>query len=225
MKANRRKKRVSGGGTDTVSKALVAKTPAKRIHTNGRAATGAQLARMGAGEIPAYVTLAEIKAAREHATAQGRILIGLLWGTGCRISEALDLRVANLDANYRTVQLVTLKRKKPMSRIVPVLGDEYFPQLLGWCHTNQRYGADRVFTWRRAYASRMITAALVAAGVERGRARPHAIRHGHAVHAIKNRTPLNHIQRMLGHASLMTTGIYLQVTAVDIRDAQKGVEW
>jgi site-specific recombinase XerD len=48
------------------------------------------------------------------------------------------------------------------------------------------------------------------AGVRRRFARPHQLRHAHAVELAREGVPLNVIQRQLGHANLGTTSIYLQ---------------
>jgi site-specific recombinase XerC len=50
-----------------------------------------------------------------------------------------------------------------------------------------------------------------AAGITR-RVTPHALRHSIAVHYLQGGAPVNFVQGLLGHASLATTGKYLQLT-------------
>jgi integrase len=68
-------------------------------------------------------------------------------------------------------------------------------------------------------------AALLDAGVDRPRAHPHALRHGHGVHAVLNGVPVNVIQRAFGHALVSTTSIYLAVTGEDVRKAYDKIDW
>ncbi len=190
------------------------------------AAAGALVAAASSSEIPDYVELAEVQAARaaDGVPQSARVLVGFLWATGARISEAIALRVRDLDTREQMATLVTLKRRKRTTRRVPVQ-PLYFAEVLGWIYERKAAGDDLVFPWKRRNASYLVKRALVAAGVEDERAHPHALRHGHAIHALKNGVGVNYIQRMLGHASISSTSIYLRVTAADIREAHRGVEW
>jgi len=49
-------------------------------------------------------------------------------------------------------------------------------------------------------------------------ATPHSFRHSIAVHYLVNGAPITFVQRLLGHASLATTGIYTQLTDRVARD-------
>ena len=64
---------------------------------------------------------------------------------------------------------------------------------------------------------------MLAAGIPDQQAHPHAIRHGHAVAAIKAGVPLPILQQQFDHASIATTAIYLQMTIEDRKQAYKGV--
>ena len=48
---------------------------------------------------------------------------------------------------------------------------------------------------------------------------PHKLRHSFACMMLRNGADLNCLQRMLGHTRLDTTGVYLQATAEDLREA------
>ncbi len=184
------------------------------------------IAQASAGELPLYVRRDEVHRALEQLAEEpeAHALIWFLWITGCRISEALGLRVGDLDFRGRVVKLATLKRRKPEQRMVPVPGE-----LLGELAvlTRERKLDDgQVFPWRgRTQAWFVVSSALQAAGVEPERATPRALRHGHACHAVSNRVPLNIIQRALGHSSIAVTSIYLRVTGEDVREAYAAVEW
>lgn len=205
------------------------------------------------GDLPVYVTKEEIQRARGEYGAAGAVpgrppaelaaLIGFLWATGARISEALAVTPGSFDVEQSTVRLPTLKRRrkdgtgrlKTAARVVP-LPPKYLAEVLAVI-VRQRQTQTKLFdpeddpalrpVWNigRKWAWHKVHRALMAAGVEGARARPHAIRHGHAVHAVLHGVPLNLIQRQLGHASIVTTAIYLRVTAQDVREAYGRFEW
>jgi integrase len=181
------------------------------------------------GELGAYVTIEEVHRARALARSPVRELIGFLWVTGARISEALAVRMSNLDIHHQAATVATLKRRKPTARTCPVPG-EYFAELLGLVvariDVNSNVNPNvRLFPLSRSWAFELIRRALLAAGVDRARARPHALRHGHAHHSIRAGVSLNLIQRQLGHSDIRTTSRYLRATAEDVRRVYKGIPW
>jgi site-specific recombinase XerD len=188
------------------------------------------------GDLPEYITQAEIRRAfdearndDQHCTA---VLLGFLWATGARVSEALALTPADLDVDRRMVRLPTLKRRRKdgsgrktsAARVVAVAGNWLTP-VLGYIVESATGPHERVFPIGRQHAWRLISHALRAAGVESGRAKCHAIRHGHAVHAVLSGVPLNILQRQLGHASIVNTAIYLRVTGQDVRESYDRFAW
>jgi integrase/recombinase XerD len=184
----------------------------------------AALARTTSGELPAYVTKDEVDRALELLGDRVHAFVRALWLTGGRVSEVLGLKVADLDLRARTAHLATLKRRKPTVRAVP-LPTGYLGELALLVNTEGLKAGDRLFPWSRNRAFEIVRDVLVAAGVDRERAHPHALRHGHAVHAVLAGVPLNIVQRQLGHALISTTSIYLAVTGEDVRRAYERIDW
>lgn len=154
-----------------------------------------------------------------------RALIELLYATGLRVSELVQLRPADLhlDAGY-----LTTMGKGRKQRMVP-FGDEaaawvsrYLrdgrPALLGRRTSPRLFvnargggvGITRVGFWKilRSY------------GVGLGLARqisPHVLRHSFATHLLERGADLRAIQMMLGHADLSTTQIYTHILDARMR--------
>ena len=158
----------------------------------------------------------------DHTTARGlrdRAMIELLYATGLRVSELVQLRPGDV---HLEAAFLTCTGKGDKQRVVPI-GDEaadwvnqYLrrgrPVLLG-ARTSPRLfvnarrggpGLSRVGFWKilRAYGRR--------AGV-RGALSPHVLRHSFATHLLERGADLRAIQMMLGHADLSTTQIYTHV--------------
>ena len=169
-----------------------------------------------------YVTRDEVTRAieltgRKPSHARIGLFLRFLWLTGCRVSEALGASSEHLDTGLGVVRLRTLKKKKETWRALPLPAD-FMASLAD-------LGPGPLFPWSRAHAYKLVRHALEAAGVDAPRAHPHAIRHGHGVHATRNNVPLNVLQRVFGHASIATTGVYLQVTGKDVSRYYDSVVW
>lgn len=186
--------------------------------------------------IPRYVTAAQIAAARlatdliDSSRAKRlqafrlRVLLGVLWTTGARISEVLALRAVDVDWKMGIISIQTLKRRKAMRRTLP-LPSETLTELSTLGVLGDVRGHERFFPFERAQAHALISRVLLAVGVPPESARPHAIRHGHALHLISSGVPLNLIQQQLGHSSIVTTSHYLTATGDDLKRAYQAVKW
>lgn len=132
--------------------------------------------------------------------------------SGARISEALSVLPSGIDPDRRIVSLVTLKRRKPVVREVP-LPDE----LIGALSLLADGREGRLWGWSRTTAWRHVQEALTAAGMRGLLAMPKALRHGFAVAAFQARVPPHLVQKWMGHASMRTTAIYGDVSGPDER--------
>jgi integrase/recombinase XerD len=153
-----------------------------------------------------------------------RALIELLYATGLRVSELVQLRVADLNLE---VAYLTCIGKGGKQRMVPI-GDEaatwirrYItsarPELVKGRSTarlfvNARGGKalSRVGFWKilKQYARK--------AGLGTSLS-PHVLRHSFATHLLDRGADLRAIQLMLGHADLSTTQIYTHVLEARLR--------
>jgi len=148
--------------------------------------------------------------------ARDAAVLGLLYGAGLRISEALGLKRSDQPSRNGNVVVVTGKGGK--MRRLPVLPvvSEAIDRYLVLCPHVQDDG-DPLFLGAKGGPLRP---RLIQLAVERLRgvlglpdsATPHALRHSFATHLLARGGDLRTIQELLGHASLSTTQMY---TAVD----------
>jgi site-specific recombinase XerD len=94
-----------------------------------------------------------------------------------------------------------------------------------WHEARPECEHDCVFTtqWgarlgRRGIGS-AVRRALAGAGIEKPGMALHTLRHSFACLMVRNGADLSCLQRMLGHSRLDTTGVYLDATAEDLREA------
>ena len=157
-----------------------------------------------------------------------RALFELIYSSGLRCQEALDLRTS--DVNFESSE-VRVKGKGRKVRVIPVGGEAL--------HALERYLQDgrtrlilagtledHVFvskTGRPLSASdvqRRLGRYLRIAGAPAGTS-PHTLRHSFATHLLEGGADLRSIQEMLGHASLSTTQVYAHVSAAHLRKAYR----
>jgi len=149
-------------------------------------------------------------------------LLTFMLMTGARRSEVLSLRWADVDLMGKTVRFVAAKGHK--TRVVP-LAERPAAELSSWREVRPASDHDYVFTaksgarlGRRGLAT-ALQRALKAGGVGKPGTTPHKLRHSFACLMLRSGVDLNCLQRMLGHSRLDTTGVYLQATAEDLRQA------
>jgi integrase/recombinase XerC len=156
--------------------------------------------------------------------ARDAAVLGLLYGAGLRISEALSLSRAR--APIGTVDRVTIVGKGGKSRTVPVIEPvrRLIASYLALCPYDLSGGP--LFVGARGGP---LSPRIVQLAVQRMRgalglpdsATPHALRHSFATHLLGRGGDLRTIQELLGHASLSTTQIYTAVDKARLLDAYR----
>jgi integrase/recombinase XerD len=170
-----------------------------------------------------YLTPAErarfIVAARACPRAELRTFCLTLAYTGCRISEALSVRVRAVEPGAGFIALRSLKRRKRavVIREVPVPAD--LLNEIETAHGISEAPPDRrLWPWSRSRAWQLVKIIMTEAGIAPGiHATPKGLRHGFGIHAISSGIPINLVQRWLGHARMETTAIYLQAMGQEER--------
>lgn len=156
-----------------------------------------------------------LDAARQQRREAELFCLTLAW-TGARISEVLALTPVAFDLERGVVAIETLKRRRSgIVREVP-LPDWLTKRLDRAYRLRQRQASGagaqtRLWPWCRQTGWRIIKAVMRAAEVPAPCAMPKALRHGFAVAGLQVLIPPHLIQRWLGHASIRTTAIYMDV--------------
>ncbi len=176
-------------------------------------------------DLRGYLRPPEIKTLIENTgNLRDRLILWLLWASGCRLSELLMLTVEDISLKDKALYMWTLKRREGnrFQRIVLVDG----------------VTIDMIIRYLEAYhittgklfriSDRRVRQIVYEVGVRSGLSRvgskklhPHHFRHSHAVAWVRaNPTMegLRKLQMRLGHASIGTTAHYLQFAFSEQRD-------
>jgi integrase/recombinase XerC len=157
--------------------------------------------------------------------ARDAAVLGLLYGAGLRISEALAIK--RVDAPIGARDALTVIGKGRKTRSVPVLaavahGIEAYLTLCPYPLPQQ----GPLFVGAKGGP---LSPRIIQLAVERLRgalglpatATPHALRHSFATHLLARGGDLRTIQELLGHASLSTTQIYTAVDSTRLLEAYR----
>ena len=163
---------------------------------------------------------AQDSASEDWVGARDWAVLLLLYGSGLRISEALDLTAEALPLT--DILRVTGKRSKV--RIVPLLPQvrQTIEHYIDLCPHVMAAGQP-IFRGKRGGP---LSPNLIRRVVQQARGKlgisdtitPHALRHSFATHLLAGGADLRSLQELLGHASLSSTQVYTAVDAAHLLD-------
>ena len=153
-----------------------------------------------------------------------RALLELLYATGARVSEAVQLDVDDVVHG----DVLRVRGKGSKERIVPI--GSYARAALDAYVTRTRpelsrrgHATPRLFLGARgAPLSRQSAWLIIQRAAERAQltahVSPHTMRHSFATHLLQGGADVRVVQELLGHASVATTQIYTHVSIDALRD-------
>lgn len=173
---------------------------------------------LDSGEVQAVFK--DLKADTVH-NARDLALLSLLYNTGARVQELVDLDIGNLRLEVPCHVKLTGKGNK--ERIVPIHKEtadslsRYFDMRTGDGVSSKtaflngkgaritRFGVSHIIKTRVAAAARH-KASLIGRKIT-----PHTFRHTTALHLIQSKADISVVKEWLGHASIKTTSLYVEI--------------
>jgi len=146
----------------------------------------------------------------------------MLYFTGCRISEALNMKVKDIDFSSGAATFRSLKqRRDDVYRQVP-LSDDYLSSLddafdLRILQKRSKPRNSYIWGWNRKHGYSVIKDIMSKAELTGIQATPKGLRHGFAIACLDKGLPLNMVQKWMGHSSIETTAIYANATGKEER--------
>lgn len=142
-------------------------------------------------------------------------VLEILFGTGLRVSEVSNIKPENIDL---VNGLIKITGKGNKERIIPICDKEIKQALKEYSNTFQAKNSESNYFFVNRHDSRlseqsirfMIKKICVEAKLE-NHITPHMFRHSIATLLLENGVDIIYIQSLLGHSSISTTQIYIQV--------------
>jgi integrase/recombinase XerD len=176
--------------------------------------------------LPKFLNRAEIESLLLVPDVSGEIglrdraVLELMYACGLRVSEAVDLKISDIELD---AGILTCRGKGSKTRKVPI-GTSAVEWLKSYLVLRRKKDGieiqnlfvtslgkpvtrQMIFNFIREYAEKI--------GLEG--VSPHTLRHSFATHLIQNAADVRSVQQMLGHADISTTQIYTHITDSHLR--------
>jgi integrase/recombinase XerD len=182
--------------------------------------------------LPVVLNIDEVRSiisALAH-TPQNHAFFSLVYSCGLRLSEAMNVKPADIDGDRQSIHIHHGKGAK--DRVIPLpestlkILREYWKShrnpdwLFPALGRDGKKGPTAERPVRAVTVQGALRRAVVRIGIKK-RVTPHTFRHSYATHMIEAGVPVRHVQECLGHASLASVMIYLHVTSHGKEDSRR----
>jgi integrase/recombinase XerC len=148
-----------------------------------------------------------------------KIVMQLLYNTGMRLSELINLKESQIDYSYHQIKVLGKGNKE---RIIPV-NTELLNSLKLYVDAKPEGAVENIFVSvkgkqlqpRYVYGFVRENLGLVTTVKKKS---PHVLRHSFATHLMNNGAELNAVKELLGHSSLAATQIYTHNTIEKLKE-------
>jgi len=155
-------------------------------------------------------------------TEQEKLCVLILYSTGIRLSELINLQWQSIDLSNRTLSITgkgNKMRKAPLT-------DELLIILRNCKENINPQSTDYLITTKKGEKSypvmiQRIVKKLLSLISTESKLSPHILRHSFATHLLNRGADINAIKELLGHSSLKATEIYTHTTIESLRNIYK----
>lgn len=177
-------------------------------------------------KLPMVLTEVEARAVLEAAThsrngLRDHLMVDLLLRTGLRESELLGLTPESLQEDQSALFLKVIG-KGAKERRIPIVSRDLVRSVRKYAKDISDGG--RLFDMTARNVRKLVAAIGKRAGLHKP-LHPHALRHTAATLYLRKGVNLESVRRILGHESLATTQLYLQLTDDDVAEDLARAKW
>ncbi len=181
-------------------------------------------------KLPRTLTSRELSMVKEAASCSEdpvtNLVVTMILDTGLRVSELCELSLSDIDLHDHSAMVIDGKGGK--DRLV-LFTQATVARILAWLPLREARSpqGEHLLVTKAGTAlqsrtiQRMMDRLADEAGVPRGRLTPHVLRHNFATGLLERGADLVSIQRLLGHASIATTRVYLEISDQTLREIYK----
>jgi len=171
-------------------------------------------------KLPLVLSKSQIKEMIEKTdNIKHKLIIELLYSTGMRLSEILNLEVNDINFEDLTVRIRQGKGCKDRITIISKNTAEKIKNL---------FVSGRIFNGRHGkYSSMSVQMVIKKAAKHAGinsKVSPHVLRHSFATHLLEQGVDIRYIQKLLGHERLETTQIYTHVSNSNLKNIKSPLD-
>lgn len=146
----------------------------------------------------------------------------MLYYTGCRLNECLNITYDKFDFSEKGVFIETLKRRKSgVFRFID-LPEDYLEKLNDVYHIQKRQAepkrkGEKLWSFTDRTGQNHVKRVMQQSAINGKKACPKGLRHAFGIAAVENKIPVQQIQEWLGHRYLDSTAIYTRTQGKERR--------
>ena len=178
-------------------------------------------------KLPKVISYEEIeKLLKNRLTTKEKAVFELLYATGLRVSELVNLTVKNVDFKtglIRTTGKGSKDRIVPMGKKAKEALSRYMKERNLLLKAKMGSGAESDYIFLNAKSEKISRQWVYNFIKKQGETinktiSPHTIRHSFATHLLENGADLRAVQELLGHRSVVTTQLYTHISKKRLRE-------
>ena len=158
---------------------------------------------------------------RACETKRDLAIVDVLYSTGCRVSELVNMRFTDMDTNKGTIEIIGKGKKHNtvyLNDSAKLSLEEYLKERKG--------DSEYLFISEYRPYNKLSTRSVEAMFRDMSKKlniklTPHILRHTSATLALQSGMPITQVQKMLGHSSVNTTQIYAETSQEDVAVSHK----
>ena len=183
-------------------------------------------------KFPQILTIVETQKLMEGPDTQcdkgirDRAMLELLYATGIRVSELISLKITDMNLGMEYV----ICHEKSKDRVIPfgsaakealvVYLDKTRSNMIGDAESEYLFVNCSGKPMSRQGFWKLIKYYADKAGIKK-EITPHTFRHSFAAHLLENGADVQSVQKMMGHADVSTTQMYVEMQTGNVRDVYK----
>lgn len=184
-------------------------------------------------KIPNFLTTLEIEKffeAKELKTPfeiRNRFILELLFATGLRVSELINIRLKDIDETAKSIRTMGKGKKERIvfygdyaKEMLELYLKQSRNQLLGKRKSEYLIVGKNSSKLTRIRIGEIIDEEMRKTGLDH-HISPHVLRHTFATQLLNNGADIRSVQELLGHENLSTTQIYTHITSEQLRKAYR----
>jgi site-specific recombinase XerD len=174
--------------------------------------------------LPDILSVEEIKRMIEFTiNIKHRFVIKLLYGTGLRVSEIINLKKEDIRFEEDLIKINLAKGKKDRFVKIPNSMKEDLKSYVNLSKEEYLFESNRGGKLTKKTIAKIVQNAAKKAGIKK-RVYPHLLRHSFATHLLEQGTDLRIIQKLLGHSDIKTTQRYTQISQASIKNIKSPLD-
>ena len=153
-----------------------------------------------------------------------RAIITLVYSSGLRIGELINLKKSDIDSERMTVYIKGGKGKKDRYTVLSQKALELLRlYYLQYKPRDFLFEGQNGGKYSSESCGQFFREAIIRAGIKK-KVTLHSLRHSFATHLLEHGVSITHIQKLLGHSNINTTLIYTHITDVSIRNIKSPLD-